>query len=345
MSVFAIKERPCLMSAPMVNATLAGLKTQTRRLVKLGMQFQASTTPGYDFMFRGTKRGSTRRGTWQDMRMDQILDLCPYGRVGDRLYVRETWALVRNYGEDGLDDWDEPIPSSQPWSPSAQVWYRAGHPWEGDGVEDRGFRWRPAIHMPRWASRILLEIEDVRVERLHDISEADAMAEGFDVPTCERVFRKAAGRARQEFGRWLEYEHGGEPATDGYGYWCLDCVEKAARRHKADICGWNEDFTSDVVPRCEDCGVQIRHSLTKYGVERELGFTDNEEAIWPHLPVSGDESLTLAELADGMGDLQDEHHGRLAQIAFATLWEQINGKGSWAANPWLWAITFRRINA
>lgn len=77
---------------------------------------------------------------------------CPYGAPGDRLWVRETWAKAGEVGDD--------------------IEYRADNP------DPLGARWRPSIHMPRWASRLLLEVTAVRVERLQDISEDDACAEG-----------------------------------------------------------------------------------------------------------------------------------------------------------------------
>lgn len=149
------KERPILYSTPMIRALLNGRKTQTRRVAKAPHDEPRSLHDTAKTRFR-----------------------CPYGQPGDRLWCRETWALV-NADEDGIDDWVDrgPIPDALPW-PSWQVWYRAGYPWAYDHSDDRGFRWRPSIHMPRWASRIILEITDVRVERLQEISEEDAVAEG-----------------------------------------------------------------------------------------------------------------------------------------------------------------------
>jgi|GEM_PF-229680 len=332
----AIKERPILFSAPMVNAIRAGRKTQTRRLMKPQPEPEPGE-PGKHWW--PSREAQTMISVEDELCGDDPTfapSFCPHGGLGDRLYVKEGLVGVFDTKLDGET------------MPIAAYAADRSHAWEAppDGMRVK-WVWKrpslPSIHMPRRLARVFLEITDVRVERLNDISEADAIAEGLDVKTCERVFRKAAGRARQEFGRWLEYENGGEPATDGYGYWCLDCVGKAASRHKAEVCGWNDHFESDGVPYCEDCGVQLYHSLTKYGVDQALYLTEEDELFRPHFPMSGDEALALAELASGMGDLQSEHHGRMAQIAFATLWESIHGKGSWAANPFVWAITFRRI--
>jgi hypothetical protein len=199
----------------MVNALLAGTKTQTRRMVKypqpkdksLGLVPWISTPMGNrlhvtssDGIVFETGSGRLSKGM-----QDHVL-ACPHGEVGDRLWVRETWmhggyaapGYARKYRADGL---------------------------EIGGLGDfEGEPWRPSIFMPRWASRITLEITDVRVERLQDISEEDAKAEGV------------------------------EPAT----------------LYLSDECG-------------------------------------------PYV------------------------------ASYSTLWEKINGKGSWEANPWVWAVSFRRI--
>jgi len=154
-----MKERPILFSAPMVRALLAGTKTQTRRVVKLPHmnplgQWRPTT-------FGGPDGGRTRSGEtvplqgsiWHTRTGDQLG--CPYGQPGDRLWVRETWAQPEKRSADFL-----------PWVYAADYQERPCH------------RWRPSIHMPRAASRITLEITGVRVERLQDISDADAISEG-----------------------------------------------------------------------------------------------------------------------------------------------------------------------
>lgn len=170
-----MKERPMHMSAPMVRALLAGTKTQTRRVIKPQPQMVTDRTIK----------------TW-DGDADALLGLltttgksCPYGQPGDRLWVRETWQYADwtqdgepwiRYRADGAQRLCEHVPEE--WAD------RLTNTWAGlstgiaigEPAADR--KWRPAIRMPRWASRILLEITAVRVERLRDISEADAQAEG-----------------------------------------------------------------------------------------------------------------------------------------------------------------------
>jgi hypothetical protein len=159
-----VKERPILFSGPMVKALLAGTKTQTRRPVK-GTALEWLQPDGFTPEYVASPENH----------------LCPYGFPGDRLWVRETFFAfgrweTRFSEKKGRDEWhfvdmcDAALP----------------HRFEQPEVATKGRRstvtpawWkRPAIHMPRAASRILLDVTGVRVERLQDISEADALAEG-----------------------------------------------------------------------------------------------------------------------------------------------------------------------
>lgn len=201
-----MKSRPILFSAPMVRALLAGTKTQTRR--------------------------SLRDGTWLDpkegvIRMCSVGNgvtgfqsvACPYGQPGDQLWVRETWAHhVQAQSAERDEDGPFVYAADGPQALQARL----------------ASKWTPGIHMFRWASRITLELTDVRVERLQDISEADALAEGVTPkwePGCS--------------GRLME-------AFNGFSF-------------------------------------------------------------------------------------------RPAASAYADLWEQINGPGSWDANPYVWALSFKRV--
>lgn len=141
-----MKERPILFSSPMVNAILQGKKTQTRRIVKnTALQLLLS--------------GHTPELV--------CAEFCPYGLPGDILWVRESWhdhtESIKGL-PDGLGGYiDTPVYD-----------YKANH------IDDKWIllKWRPSIHMPRAACRIMLEITNIHVEHLHDITENDAVSEG-----------------------------------------------------------------------------------------------------------------------------------------------------------------------
>jgi hypothetical protein len=165
-----VKERPILFNGQMVRAIRDGRKTQTRRLVK--------PQP------RGIwESGVAHRGN-MDIRSDAFhvqasvqserrVLYCPYGKPGDRLWVRETWYCDR------LDD-----PHSSLQEKQDELYYRADVPsgrFEDAGYwSETGSYWRPSIHMPRWASRINLEITGVRIDRLKELSDQDAISEGIE---------------------------------------------------------------------------------------------------------------------------------------------------------------------
>lgn len=198
-----MKEKPLLFSAPMVRALLEGRKTQTRRTVK--------PQPFH---------GEIVKGILED---EGAVCPCPY-EVGMRIWVKETWRPIG------------------PWEcrgDGATIQYRADMSfqrklgWPKDyriKTSDKKGAWTPSIFMGRWASRITLEITAVRVERVQDISDSDAISEGI---------KRSAG------GAWMDYS---------------ECV------------------------------------------------------------------------------------GNFAPIpSYASLWESINGKGSWAKNPWVWCLSFRKL--
>jgi hypothetical protein len=161
-----VKERPILFSGPMVRAILDGRKTQTRRVVK-GLPYAPLAFAEFT--------AADPSGFWGFGHANNPIHCihCPYGETGDRLWVRETHC---KYGGGFIyrADYGNLTPIS-------------------DGV---GGPWKPSIHMPRVASRITLEIVSVRVERLQDISEADAMAEGVE---CCSGWIGHAGEPRRIF--------------------------------------------------------------------------------------------------------------------------------------------------
>lgn len=212
-----MKEGPILFSAPMVRALLDGSKTQTRRVLPSMVTLGRPEYPG-----KRDRQGYSRVN-WLDTTegIEAAVRECKYGQPGDLLWVREAFARI-----DG---------QTLPW---IETDYRATYQ-HGDRLGDTlGIkkRWKPSIHMPRHASRITLEVTGVRVERLQDISEADALAEGIEPFTD---FQKS--------GHWRRYDKG---------------------------------------------------TLN--------GYVSN--------PVE----------------------------SYASLWESINGPGSWDANPWVWVICFKK---
>ncbi|EDU0618595.1 hypothetical protein AHY83_004336 [Salmonella enterica subsp. salamae] len=225
-----------IFNAEMVRAILDGRKTQTRRPIKWKQTRFTEIAERDDGSLWPWAEDCERGG--------DIWFACPFGEVGDRIWVRETWATLGN--EDGCCvDWDDELCKGDEKS-AARIYRASCEQRPGDyglwsipddadwkpHTENQKFEgaWRPSIHMPRWASRITLEITDVRVERLNNISECDAKAEGI-----------------------------------------------------------KQDWT------CIDPGL----------------------GLYAH-----------------KNDVQDDYE---------TLWKSIYGEESWVANPWVWAITFRRV--
>jgi len=234
-----VKERPILFSGPMVRAILSGTKTQTRRVVKpqpgsldqviqIDRTWHQTDSRGGHMSLVGSRAGA-----------------CPYGAPGDRLWIRETCRA-----EEAADGYDGiRYPADNAWvkiantSEPADAWlalFHYGQPSDGGEARHPGKstgKGVPSIHMPRWASRLTLEITDVRVQRLQDISDGDARAEGV---------------------RPLPLQEGDDPSA----WW-----------------------------------------------EVEPG----------------------------------QHQARTPVDSYRKLWNAINGRGSWDANPWVWAVSFKRI--
>lgn len=189
-------ERGMIFNGEMVRAILDGRKTQTRRIMKLQPK-PSKSRPG-DFWFSSKKLESMVHVSDLAPGNSPIADYhlfiqehcCPFGAVGDRMWVRETWGVVSHeLDEDGrIRPWTPDRPATVIHEMPFGNGYYSGHAiyaadgdftWgDDDGYEDGRSCWKPSIHMPRAASRILLEITDVRVERLNAISEEDARAEG-----------------------------------------------------------------------------------------------------------------------------------------------------------------------
>lgn len=177
-------EKPIIFNTEMVRAILDGRKTQTRRVIKPQPEFNGI------WFYKGDVFLSD--SIMQDHLLHNVYGSkrSPYGAVygdgsADTLWVRETWATFPEYDLIKLSEL-KPI--------STRIFYRA----DGDGKEFVD-RWRPSIFMPRWASRMTLRIEDIRIERVQDISRADIEAEGTPPKPGQMCYRNDYYQLRKDF--------------------------------------------------------------------------------------------------------------------------------------------------
>jgi len=211
-----MRERGILFSGPMVRAILAGRKTQTRRTFKRPRHMPVVGTMKYDPMEHtswhragdGTWVGVEPAATTPESRAEAdafVLQTypsggvrCPYGAPGDRLWVREAWQQVFASVDPESNIVDD-VTAFQTLNPSYRgaLAYAANVGWE-DTVEERGFPWRPSLLMPRWASRLTLAVESIRVERAQAISDADVEAEGMNEEAVEALWAAATLKRRAE---------------------------------------------------------------------------------------------------------------------------------------------------
>ena len=180
--------KPLLLTGEMVRAILDGRKTRTRRPLKPQLYDDAKIIIGEI----GSSKGVAYIGdSMSGGHVTRVVS--PYGQVGDRLWVRETFCLEHQvegdqpppFGDSRPIRWEFEGMESDP--EGADMWvqphYRATDPTPELAYEDSNgeptVRWKPSIHMPRWASRITLEITEIRVERVQEITEEEAISEGF----------------------------------------------------------------------------------------------------------------------------------------------------------------------
>lgn len=175
-----MKARPILFSGPMVRALLDGTKTQTRRVVKSIVP--DGKTIGFCHYVPTGYSTADQRPDGGPGGCDCRPIPCPYGLPGDLLWVRETWACYRRTSYE-YDEWEQVATAAERAEYSGTL-----SPVYAADKQNYPEQWHPSIHMPRWASRLTLEITDVRVERLQDISTEDAVAEGIE-RTGPQTFR------------------------------------------------------------------------------------------------------------------------------------------------------------
>lgn len=158
-------ERPILMKGPLVVQTLAGTKTETRRPIKI--------------------EWCRKRGFNLDSFNEKLLEACPYGKRGDRLWVRETVRYPESFDDMSPKEIGELSLRCGHETRWSAITYVADGAENRDAVDRRKLSWgkgRPGIHMPRWACRLVLDVLDVKVERVQDIDGIGAIGEGFGGP-------------------------------------------------------------------------------------------------------------------------------------------------------------------
>jgi hypothetical protein len=169
-----MKERPILFSTAMVQAILAGRKTVTRRVVKVNIRQECEGNEPYCFSVFDKNWNQYCDSDEMPLTLADITNFHKYGKPGDALWVRETWAKY--------------VTSDCAGGVTTRYRYKAD-------LKDECYQWKPSIHMPRAACRLRLKIVSIRVERLHDITEEDAVREGIN-PV--RSFDSGAGISRRQ---------------------------------------------------------------------------------------------------------------------------------------------------
>ncbi len=229
-----MRELPILFNGPMVRAILEGRKTQTRRIVK-PQHFREDH--GED-----ASGQCISAGWYPDLR------LCPFGKPGDRLWVREAWQVARETidyetgGEYDVWEWNDDMGDPRQYlKGDARFGTKAGLFYAADGedknpgafynltgldnktiLRTKEINWRPSIHMPRWASRITLEVTGVRVERLQDISGMNAVREGVYIPAHIPLDGADLDWARREYRRVWEQINGPDSWSDDPWVWVVE---------------------------------------------------------------------------------------------------------------------------
>jgi hypothetical protein len=182
-----MKERGILFSGAMVRALLSGTKTQTRRVVTLPKErgeWEPSTLGGPHARLADGTTVAEFPCIWNTTTGTSLA--CPYGAPGDQLWVRETWCSAYARG-----CWGTVFAADEAFIQGKRAHEKGAH--FNAESKDQTYRWKPSIHLPRWASRITLEVTEVRVQRLQDISEEDAAAEGVAGWSCNNPITAREG--------------------------------------------------------------------------------------------------------------------------------------------------------
>ena len=212
----AVIERPILMSGESVRGIIDLRKTHTRRVIKPQPKKSIIYANSEDCWITKGEMFFSWNKSWK----------CLYGKPGDLLWVRETWDAISKTDE--FSPLEECNIEYRADLPAGCTDYPGGWLMEDARGNDEATRWRPSIFMPRWASRITLKIRDVRVERLQDISEADAEKEG--ISNLDSYIQAAKFGHRDDHGALIT-----KSKTLFAGYW--DSIN-AKRGHSWDSNPW-----------------------------------------------------------------------------------------------------------
>jgi hypothetical protein len=257
------------------------------------------------------------KGFWMNPERDKdeaFLNIAPYS-IGDVLWVRETWQ--------------ENNVTSEQDRKEMPYFYRA----DPDGVLLRS--WRPSIHMPREAARITLEVKGVRIERIQDISEEGAKAEGVGKEWLE-------GWIADNYTEPDENAYWIEGSDQGLSY-CRKCGEKEVKRLKKEhpeeyfaLNGGYDWQENDWPTSCEICGKRLTFIATRFCVEQEY-------REWKEDGFRKTDSFLLEQIINDKDLYRD--YPDLGRICFMTLWDTLNAKRgySWESNPFVYVYEFMRV--
>jgi hypothetical protein len=310
----ANKEKAIVFSTEMVKAILKGRKSQTRRVIKpqpVWTNPPWKENPGPAWVYKGTCWYKKENMT--DMAVEHY---APY-KVGDILWVREIFTSTRE----------------------GNYIYKADPIFNDCGPGDISWDWKPPIHMPREAARLFLKVKSVRVERLQDISEEDARAEGVGKQFLEQWVKENDKYIDDAY--WIYYD-------DLCRYWCSKHIDQAVRTFRKEVKNGEKEIANldeeincmtggaeeEEPINCETCGKSLHTALIQipYDLDDliEGRLTKYEAALFDVLLNDYEKELFERE--------------NIHRLLFSGLWNNINEKRgfSWESNPWVWVYEFVR---
>lgn len=305
-----MKEYPIIFSGEMVRAILDGRKTMTRRVIK--------PQPYSEPIYRGSEEPDYTRFHWKDYGQDEvacaddIIEFCPYGQPGDsRLWVRETWCDVLSEAHYTGNPDDHGGENDPCWGYHATMTYLCGKP-----IPDEVPRkWKASIHMPRRASRLTLEVTNVRVERLQDISESDANREGCPVPAQDQSWSECRAWFRELWNSINAKRRDKKLISPRWNRWT-----------------WGVDERDDP----EAIGLDIRdpgdirwQNVDDIDLTEWVRFTDGEPPADGFYQVIWEEGDQPTRIYLQASDWTEEDY----QVS----------RYDWASNPYVWVIEFKRL--